>query len=262
MDALPVGSEYTGPYAAQVNPCQCSTVVYSLVAACGVCQNRTVDTWSSWQFNCSQVYVSQYPDQIPSGTAFPAWAYLDVVANDTFNVAGALAIASAPASSATVAKPTGTVSSTSASSQTSTPASTPSTGSNGGGTTGSPAPSKKSNAGAIAGGVIGGIVGVAIIAGAVAFFLIRSRQNKSAPSTAYGNVYNDGPNSAAPLNTPPPMSQSSYMSPSPRLYDPSDPSTYPQAPQTPTIHTTSFGPGYQPSGPQPHAAQYSGVPEL
>jgi len=267
VDPLPVGSEYTGPWLNQVNPCQCSTVVYSLVAACGLCQNRTADTWSSWQLNCTQVSKSQFPEDIPSGTAIPAWAYLDVTVNDIFNLAAAQLDDAAPASSATASKPTAALSSTTpllTFSDFSTPLATPTTtsGANGGGSGTSGTPKKSSNAGAIAGGVVGGIVGLASIAGIVGLFVVRSRRNKAAPSAAY-NVYNDTPHSAAPLNTPPPMTQHPYTNPAPRLYDPADPSTYPQAPGTPTIHTTNSGGVHQPYGQQPQATHYySGVPEL
>lgn len=234
-----------------------------MVAACGLCQNRTVEKWSFWQTNCTQVFTT-YPEPIPGGTAIPAWAYLDVVTTDTFNDTLAKADVSAPASTATESKPTGTVASTVASTSSdfsTTPYSTPTSSVNGAGSSSS-GTAKKSNAGAIAGGVVGGTVGLAIIAGLIAFFLMRSRRTRAAPSAAY-NVYNDAPHSAAPLNTAPPMSQNPYTNQTPRLYDPADPSTYPQAPGTPTIHTTNPGPAPQPSGQQSQATHYySGVPEL
>jgi hypothetical protein len=50
----------------------------------------------------------------------------------------------------------------------------------------SSSPSKgSSNTAAIAGGVVGGVVGAALIAGIVAWFTIRRRRARSAPSTAY-----------------------------------------------------------------------------
>lgn len=44
---------------------------------------------------------------------------------------------------------------------------------------------KSSNTGAIAGGVVGGVIGAVIIAGVVAWFTIRRRRARSAPSAAY-----------------------------------------------------------------------------
>lgn len=54
IQALP-GSHYsyTGPQKYQDNYCQCSTVTFSLVSACGLCQNATTITWAifiSWAF--------------------------------------------------------------------------------------------------------------------------------------------------------------------------------------------------------------------
>ena len=43
--ALPVDSHYTGPNSTVVNPCQCSSVFYSLLSACADCQNRTFVEW-------------------------------------------------------------------------------------------------------------------------------------------------------------------------------------------------------------------------
>ncbi|KIM86820.1 hypothetical protein PILCRDRAFT_317299 [Piloderma croceum F 1598] len=91
VNPLAPDTHYTGPDVAMANPCQCSTVVYSLMSACAVCQNRNIETWSTWDVNCSQVYLMQFPNQVPSATSIPAWAYLDVVTNDTFSAAVAQA---------------------------------------------------------------------------------------------------------------------------------------------------------------------------
>lgn len=40
--ALPNNTVYLGPTIDEVNPCQCNTVVYSLMSACALCQNRNV----------------------------------------------------------------------------------------------------------------------------------------------------------------------------------------------------------------------------
>lgn len=42
VDPLPNGTHYTGPYADEQNECQCSTVTYCVISACGLCQNRTI----------------------------------------------------------------------------------------------------------------------------------------------------------------------------------------------------------------------------
>ncbi|KAJ7172290.1 hypothetical protein C8R46DRAFT_143039 [Mycena filopes] len=40
--ALPEQFHYDGPSTQDANPCQCNTVVYSLLAECGLCQSRTI----------------------------------------------------------------------------------------------------------------------------------------------------------------------------------------------------------------------------
>lgn len=55
-----------------------------------------------------------------------------------------------------------------------------------------------SNTGAIAGGVVGGVVGAALIAGIVAWFTIRRRRARSAPSAAYINGKGDMGQAAVP----------------------------------------------------------------
>jgi len=196
-----------------------------------------------------------FPESIPSGTAVPAWAYLDVTTSDFFNPAIAESDDTAPESSAQAPTSTSTVAS-SGSSQATTTLLSPSQTSP---VSGNIATHTQSNVGAIAGGVVGGVVVLGIIAGLVAFFLMRKPPVKTAPSPAYG--YGD-----AALNSPPlPMSQqqSLYGNPSysenpGRLYDPADPSTYPQSPPTPTIHTTNSGLAHQPAQP----GYYSGIPEV
>jgi len=267
VDPLAPDHHYTGPYVSEANSCQCSTVVYSLISACAVCQNRTIETWSAWDTNCTQLYLLQFPEQIPSGTSIPAWAYLDVVSTDTFSAAAAQADLSAPESSATGTKPTGTVSTTVAYTSSGFGSTATSVGSGG---PGSASASKKSNAGAIAGGVVGGLAGLGIIAALVTFFIMHRRRTQVAPSATYGNFYtsrsdaplNSPPVNSVPLSSSPPMSQNPYNNQAPRLYDPSDPSTYPQSPPSPTIHTTNSGPVPQPYGQPPQPGYYSGVPEL
>ncbi|KAF8892476.1 hypothetical protein BD779DRAFT_1188543 [Infundibulicybe gibba] len=67
--ALPDQTHYLGPDLSDANPCQCNTVVYSLMSAC--------------------VSVNSYPLPIPSGTYVPGWAYFDVEANDAFDISQA-----------------------------------------------------------------------------------------------------------------------------------------------------------------------------
>ncbi|KAG1812413.1 uncharacterized protein BJ212DRAFT_449308 [Suillus subaureus] len=181
--AIPAGTQYLGPPLNGANPCQCNSVIYSLTSACGVCQGLTPVTWSSWKTYCTTAFTQLYPTTIPTGTAVPNWAYLDVVTGNIFNVTAAQLDGDLPESIAT--SPPTTISSaiivtftsvhaSTTSLSTSLPTSTTSTGSS------SPT-SKSSDVGAIAGGVVGGIVGVGAIAGLAAWFFIKHRHSRRAP---------------------------------------------------------------------------------
>jgi len=257
VNPLPLDTHYTGPTLDNVNDCQCSTVTYSVVSACGVCQNRSIVAWSLWKDNCTGhgPFILSYPESIPSGTAVPAWAYLDVTTSDFFNPAIAESDDTAPESSDRASTSTSTVTSSGSSLATTTLLAPSQTSP----VSGNIATHTQSNVGAIAGGVVGGVVVLGIIAGLVAFFLMRKPPVKTAASPAYG--YGD----AALNSPPPPMSQQQSLYGNPphsenpgRIYDPGDPSTYPQSPPTPTIHTTNSGLAHQPAQP----GYYSGIPEV
>ncbi|TEB30500.1 hypothetical protein FA13DRAFT_1814684 [Coprinellus micaceus] len=162
----------------QANRCTCNTVYYSLESACAACQH--LDNlwlpWSYWSANCSVTYQT-YPGALPPGVPVPGWAYLDVVAEDIFNITRARSFIGAehqPPPPPTPSPPrdriTVTVISTSVS------AASP-------GSTDSPVLSsseRKTSPGAIAGGVIGGVV--VLVLAALAIFLIRRRSKRgSAP---------------------------------------------------------------------------------
>ncbi|KAK3308426.1 uncharacterized protein B0T15DRAFT_107744 [Chaetomium strumarium] len=123
-------------------------------------------------------------------------------------------------STSTTSSTSSTSSTTTASSRTAAPAET---------TTASPPPDgsgSSSNTGAIVGGVVGGVAGLALIAGAIAWVMIRKR-NKSGnvgSGTAYsavapgdtsypGAVGAVPPSTYAPTSASPQMSQSGYFSP-------------------------------------------------
>ena len=77
-DPLPDGYHYIGPTGNQNNKCQCSTVTYNTVSACGLCQNHTIIkyvilrrgcismfssfaiSWDEWGYNCSNIYPGLY----------------------------------------------------------------------------------------------------------------------------------------------------------------------------------------------------------
>ncbi|KAF9218335.1 hypothetical protein BS17DRAFT_87075 [Gyrodon lividus] len=264
VDTLPSGTHYIGPTADEQNPCQCSTVTYATISACGVCQNRTIIGWSSWDFNCSTVYPSIFPVDIPSGTAVPAWAYQDVVTSDMFNATLADTTGDNPESSATRVQSTGSAvatttggavsaSLTSLPSVTSTPSATPTS-------------SKSSNTGAIAGGVVGGIVGLAVIAGVITYFIIKKKRSQLPPSAQFNDPataasYTNSMYTTTNLLTPPPAQMTEQ-----RLYDPSDPSTFPTSPSSPTIFTSPShnyqDPSINYSNQSGRPGGYSGAPEV
>ncbi|TEB30489.1 hypothetical protein FA13DRAFT_1689086 [Coprinellus micaceus] len=77
---------YTGPPEEEATSCRCSTVLYSLLSACGLCQNYAeLISWSHYSTNCSTVFLSRFPERIPSKYSVPGWAYLDVTGRDKFD---------------------------------------------------------------------------------------------------------------------------------------------------------------------------------
>lgn len=56
----------------------CSTIVYELAAACGLCQNATFIPWPQWSFFCPAQITSDgaYPLPIPTNTSVPRWAFI------------------------------------------------------------------------------------------------------------------------------------------------------------------------------------------
>jgi len=248
---LPNGTHYVGPTVLSANQCECSTVVYSLVSACADCQGQTYLDWSIWSTNCTEgVYVTYFPMEIPTGTAIPDWAYLDVTGSDRYNGATAEADVDKPESSAggnpTVTNP-GPASPTSTTQTTKHPTAA--------------AAVKKSIAGPIAGGVVGGVVFLGVIAGLAVFFFQRRKQSHVAPSAAYNNGTKLPTSEYSPQSSTPFNNFSDFSGMQQRPYDPSDPTTFPTAAPTPTIHTTSSTPGVGYYEAPPRGA-YSGVPEL
>ncbi|KIK49219.1 hypothetical protein CY34DRAFT_797160 [Suillus luteus UH-Slu-Lm8-n1] len=264
ISSLPPGTHYAAPTVAEANSCECSTVTYSLVSACGACQNATYLTWSSWSYNCSQIFPQVYPYDIPAGTVVPNWAYLNVTANG-FDLVSAQSTGDLPESTATKVQSTGTVTSAS-----SVSASLTNSGTATGSPTTSPTNSTSSNVGAIAGGVVGGIVGAAAIIGFATWFFVKRRRSATAPSAAFTDI-GGGPGYTQSVysSNPHPFPMQPQMTQQPRLYDPSDPTTFPGSPPSPTVLTTGSSNIYQnPSIPshvfsqQPRPGQYNGTPEI
>jgi hypothetical protein len=89
---------------------------------------------------------------------------------------------------------------------------------------------------------------VAIIVGVVAWFVVRHQRARSVPSTAYTNGQGD-----EMMWQPAPYPLSIET---PRIYDPSDPATYPRNVYHPVSNKSST------RHLQPNDAGYSGLPEI
>ncbi|KAM5540809.1 hypothetical protein V8D89_005453 [Ganoderma adspersum] len=219
-------------------PCRCNTILFSTIAACATCQGGANDIvpWILYSQNCSAVSIQKYPENIPSGTAIPAWAYLDVRINGTFDAAAAEAVAAQDLPESTALPAPSTTQTSSSNTSTPSPLSTTTSGAASGTTAAvddnSSSGSKKSNAGAIAGGVVGGLAGLALI-GVAVFFALRFRSGRSAASGGKQkhNVYGAGAQSS---EKSPVISGSTH-----RVYDPNDPRTFPD--QDPYANVPSQG---------------------
>ncbi|KAJ3851624.1 hypothetical protein EV368DRAFT_42726 [Lentinula lateritia] len=176
VPALPASNHYTGPSPGQATTCECSTLTYMLISACGACQNRTWISWQIWSQNCPIIERAyRFPVPLPTTTDVPSWAFM--------NISTAHATLSQPTSTSD------TASSSSASSQTSpffisTSIST-STSVLSSTTTVSPTSSLSSaspnHAGAIAGGVVGGLTLLVALALVFLWFCVRRKRNAAEP---------------------------------------------------------------------------------
>ncbi|KAL0946690.1 hypothetical protein HGRIS_012877 [Hohenbuehelia grisea] len=182
VEALPENSHYSGPTLATANSCQCSTVVYSLLSACGECQNRTIQSWSTWTTNCPHVDISTFAEPIPAGTKIPGWAYFDVKAHDQFDVDLAKQNANSTSytessaapkpTSSFIPPPSSAVTKTSSSAAAASSAAAPSSNS------ASAASGISPRNDAIIGGIVGGILGLILVGGIALWFLHRQREVK------------------------------------------------------------------------------------
>ncbi|KAJ3509630.1 hypothetical protein NLJ89_g5123 [Agrocybe chaxingu] len=246
VDALPDASHYIGPSLDNANPCQCNTVVYSLMSACAACQGRTYLFWSVWSANCVTVYINEFPAPLPSGVFVPGWAYLDIKTLDNFDQSNARANANRTESSS-IPPPTPSSTRTSASrtptlkpSKQASPVAVKSTSSS---SVATPSPTVSEaataeddsdpRANAIGGSIVGGLLGLAVIGGML-FWLIKRRQWRSrngvplaSPTdTEQGqSVCGEGrymreaaDNSGRPISIPPSPSFNSSMVATPAMF--------------------------------------------
>ncbi|TCD71046.1 hypothetical protein EIP91_000545 [Steccherinum ochraceum] len=263
------GWYYTLPIP-QATDCTCSTVVYSIMQACSLCQGASYSSWSVWVDSCGfdVRHEGEYPRPIPNSTSIPHWAYLDVITFDTFNITLARADSmqdlpeSTAISSTTATSPSS--SSASAPASTNTSSSPPSTN----GPAAVPSGSHVETA-SIVGGVVGGIGGAAILCAAA--FLVRSylRQKgraQVAPVPALTDqdmlsTYAESSNIKSPSPALPGLNRAGvgagYVPD-----DPNDPNTFPVGRQfTPTSPSYNHRLQYRPE-PGSGSTVYSGVAEV
>ncbi|KAM5539239.1 hypothetical protein V8D89_007112 [Ganoderma adspersum] len=239
---LPAGWVYGGPDSKdpfQSTPCKCNTVVYSVLAACGICQIgnsnvKAIDAWPTYSSNCTTVYNGTYPEPIPDETAVPKWAFLDVISNSNFdvNAANSVAVQGLP----DVTTETSSIPSSTTPSSRSPASSTPASDKTGtqsptGSQTSPPTQQSGRNVGAIVGGVIGALVGLLLVGALVLYIILRHRRQASRDSQSLdtGGSRSAGVRELSGLQTP------IYHVPTLKgkaesmrgLYDPDDPRTYP-----------------------------------
>ncbi|KAK0503362.1 hypothetical protein EDD18DRAFT_1458126 [Armillaria luteobubalina] len=110
---LEIGQIYDGPWKGSDTACLCSSVYYSLLSTCAFCQNHNYASWSTWITNCTNIYVSVYPGEIPESTAVPHWAYQNVTIYNDFNETVAASDTDASESSGVIPSATSTATSSS-----------------------------------------------------------------------------------------------------------------------------------------------------
>ncbi|KAF8885934.1 hypothetical protein BD779DRAFT_1786660 [Infundibulicybe gibba] len=228
ISALKPGEEYPGPTKEVATACRCSSVYYSVLSACAICQD--VDAT-----------ILRFPPGIPPGTPVPHYAFEDVTLNDVFNILTAEADIGEPESSAL---PTSTR-----------------VGSSGPSSSAQPSGNKnKSNTGISAGGVVGGVVFLAAIAG-LAFWWGRRRRAPHA-HTSTPNSASSGHVAPMSYNYTSSTAPRIYVPPNPFIF----PSANPSSGSLRTVQSTGQESFVNPAmAGATHSASrtgYSGMPEI
>ncbi|KAG2124405.1 uncharacterized protein EDB93DRAFT_542877 [Suillus bovinus] len=266
---LSSGWFYGAPSGDEATACACSTVTYSMLAACSVCQDTLYLSWSSWCSNCSMISIGLYPMDIPAGTKVPNWAYLNVTAG--FDPIAALNNGDFPESTATHVPSTTTTTVTYLSTLSAsfitvyaslTSSSAAATGLFPSSTSTSSLTS--SNVRTVAGGVVGGVIGGAAIISFVIWFLAK-RHLSSKPSAAF-NIGGGPDRSRSFYST---HTNTFSMTRQSRLYDPSNPTTFPSHSHSLTgLITSSSNTDPNPLMPSPvlpqqfRLGQYASIPQI
>jgi len=211
------GTSYLPPQENDIDAqtCDCNTVMYALYMACTACQNVTTMSWSSWSRLCSESQIGRYPGKIPPDITIPQWAFQDYTVGEYFDFAAAKEAGDSPEVFQDgivtvvlyVPTPTGSTSGTSliSTSLSSLPLTSVSPTSS---PTGDNTKGTKSSSGVTATitAVLGALAFLAVVSiGAWVFLRRRARARADLVNAA--------------------MSESGTRPP--RLYDPSDPSTFP-----------------------------------
>ncbi|KAK1230574.1 hypothetical protein PQX77_006311 [Marasmius sp. AFHP31] len=233
IQPLPEGYFYSGINAPSVTPCVCNTVYYTLLSVCGLCQGGSADRFDLWSENCTSTSTT-FPPTIPAGVNVPNYAFLPLDRTNQTVDLNRLRADNGPESIGRGATGTRT-------SATFGPTGTQRFGGgNGGGSSSFDDEIEKEakKAGIIAGVVVAVVYIIWAIGAGVIYWICRrqSKRRWGDPSQMYQNT-GPGPSSMGPggANTmgayaavPP----GSPTSPDGKIYNPNDPSTYPQTPQT------------------------------
>ncbi|KAH9047027.1 hypothetical protein EDB83DRAFT_2553732 [Lactarius deliciosus] len=207
VEPLQFRDYYLPPTQGQVqeaNSCWCSTVIFSLLSACGECQNGLSTLWTEFSQNCPGIIEpSTFSHPVPEGTRVPQWALLDITRANIWDATTAQIIGDTPE-----ILPGGLIG------------------------TSAEDPSRRSNTGAIAGGVAGGVVAIAAIAGVMFIFWRRQQRAKAPPAVSPVNDVSPPlpPSPMTQVHPAPTPSYADYTTQGSRmsLYDPNNPNTYPQ----------------------------------
>ncbi|GJE94991.1 hypothetical protein PsYK624_111690 [Phanerochaete sordida] len=178
-----LGTPQADHYGPPTHPdlCTCSTVYYNAISACALCQGQKLLSWSASVYPVcpqSEITVAGYPHPIPSGTAVPAWTYLNIPNSDEFDVSVAQEFIQTNGTMI-ISKMSSNASSTSSVSTSSV--------------------THNLNAAALAGGFVGAIAGVALLASIVVFWLRQRSRNKR-----FSTLLSPSPFAARPFPFMPP----------------------------------------------------------
>ncbi|KAI0275684.1 hypothetical protein BGY98DRAFT_991499 [Russula aff. rugulosa BPL654] len=259
---LPTGDTYSGATLETSNPCECSTVGYSLISACVTCQDRNPFTYTEYTLNCtSRMPPTQFPNPVPAGISVPRWAIIDITNENDWNANGSQAYGDTPEyGPGAIFGASGVYTFSASTSSASTSSAITSSASASSSSTAPPTHSHSgSHAGTIAGGTVGGIVIISITIAAILFCIRRRRsQATSADVDASLLTPNDGTGTTV---TQPSLGPPLTM----KLYDPNDPTTYPDIASVSQVPSpsTQGGSGSTPSDMQtsvPNTRGYHGLP--